>query len=177
MKRIMTSFLAGAALLALTAAPAAAQSTEVGGGFAIQNWNGCCAYGFAADVAQAFYRSKNFSIAGVGDFGWTRFTGEESDSTVVGGVRFKFLRDRPVSLFAQGTTGMVHWSEDATAGFSAASGNYYIVGGGGGVQIRLNEMIDIKGQVDVWEANNSDIQDWDTIYRYTFGAVFKFGKK
>ena len=173
----MTRFLAGAALIALTAAPAAAQNTEIGGGFAIQYWAGCCAYGFGADVAQTVYRSKHFSIAGVGDVGWTHFAGEENDTTVVGGARFKFLAGKPVSFFAQGTTGRVYWSEVQGTGFTADSGHYFIVGGGGGIQYKLTDMIDLKGQVDIWGANNTDVESWDAIYRFTFGAVFKFGRK
>src|SRR5512140_130953 len=108
----MAGFVASTALIALAAAPAAAQTTEVSGAYAIQRWNSGwsdAAQGFAADVAQAFYRNKSVAIAAVGDFGWTRFSGLETDTSYIGGVRFKFLRDKTVSFFAQGTAGVVHW--------------------------------------------------------------------
>lgn len=173
MRRIVFGLLAGAVALALTVAPASAQ-TEVSGGFALADWNGCCAYGFAADVSQPFYRNKRVAVSGVGDFGWTRFSGEETDTSFVGGVRFKFMRDKAVSFFAQGTTGVVHWSEDAFGPFQAMSGNDYVIGGGGGIQIRLTDTLDIKPfQIDWWVLPNDEN---DTIMRVTFGVAFKLGR-
>jgi hypothetical protein len=176
-KQIAVGFLAGAALMTLTAAPAAAQTTEISGGYAIQKWNSGwsdAAQGFAADLAQALHRSNSVATSVVVDFGWTRFSGEETDTTFVGGVRFKFMRDKPVSLFVQGTTGLVHWSEDAN-GFVGMTGNDFMVGGGGGVQIRLNDKVDIKPfQIDWWVLPNDNN---DVITRMMFGVVFKLGPK
>jgi hypothetical protein len=170
--------LMGLALIGAMATPAAAQTSELGGGWIIQKWNSNwsdAAQGFGIDFAQAIKRTEGTAISAVGDFGWARFTGEEDDTSFVGGIRFRAFRNKPVSLFVQGTTGVMHWSEDAT--FGNASGNNYLVGGGGGAQFRLTDMLDIKAQVDIWAAKDPDFDDWDQITRFLVGAVVKFGKK
>jgi hypothetical protein len=71
----------------------------------------------------------------------------------------------------------MHWSEQATPGFAAFSGNVYIVGGGGGVQIRLTDLLDLKAQLDIWAAKDPDFDEWDQITRLLVGAVIKFGPR
>jgi hypothetical protein len=83
------------------------------------------------------------------------------------------VRQNRVAVFVQGTLGGMHWSADATDEFLGASGNDFIVGGGGGVQIRINDTFDVKPQVDVWGANHGD----GLMVRFLLGGVVKFGKK
>ena len=110
MKRILTGILTSAALIALTAAPAAAQTTEVGMGFSLQKWNsgwGDAARGFSGEVSRTFSESGTTAIAVVGDLSWSRFSGEETDLGVMGGIRFKFMTNKKVSAFVQGTAGLM----------------------------------------------------------------------
>ena len=178
MKKWAVSLVMASALLALTAAPAAAQNSELGVGFVSQNssWNGCCAFGFGVDFAQAIRSTDTMSIAIIGDVYRVRFSDggspafTENDASIVGGVRFKFLRDRRVAVFVQGTAGVLPWSDS-----DGDSGTDVLIGGGGGIQIRLTDMLDAKIQVDAW-ADNDD-GTWYSLSRWFFGATFKFGPK
>jgi hypothetical protein len=167
----LVSLLVAIGVVALSAAPAAAQGTEVAGGFALVNWNGCCAYGFGANVAQPVHSTSTMTTAIVGDFSWTRFADEESDTIFGAGVQFKFMTDQKASPFVHATFGVVHWSEDAFGPFPADSGNDFIAGGGGGVVIMVTDTFGIKPQVDVWGANNGD----GVITRFLIAAVVKIG--
>jgi hypothetical protein len=167
----------GTGLLVLLAAPAAAQSFEVGAGFAMvkQSWNDCCAYGVGLDFAHAISASETRSISIVGDVSYLKFTSdpfEETDVPIVGGIRFKFLRNKRVSFFAQGTAGVMLWKDN-----DPDDGTDFIVGGGGGVQVRLTDLIDVKAQVDVHADKLGGGGGWYNITRYLFGAVIKFGAK
>ena len=177
-KQIVVRFLMGAALLALTAVPAAAQ-IEVGVGWARQCWNGCAANGLAIDFSAPIRSTDSTALSIVGDLGWTRFRSggetEETDTTIVGGVRYKFLRNRRVNVFVQGTAGLVHWKEAEI--FGGFSGNQLLVGGGGGVQFVLTDMIDAKVQLDWWGTKDPDFEDWDLINRIFVAVVFKLGER
>ena len=167
----------GAALLVLLAAPAAAQSSEVGAGFAIlkQSWNECCAYGLGIDFARTIQTSPTRSIAIVGDFSYLKFTRDpftETDMPIVGGVRFKFFRHKRISVFAQGTAGVLLWKDS-----DPDDETDFIVGGGGGVQVRLTDLLDVKAQVDIHADKLGDGGGWYNISRFLFGAVIKFGPK
>jgi hypothetical protein len=172
----MATMLTGLALVVLGASPASGQTTEIGGGYAIQRWDTCCQYGFAADVAQAVKSSPTWSVAVVGDFGWARMSGVETDTSYAGGMRVKFLRDRRVALFAQGTAGLMRSSIDAVSIYPAQIYNDFIMGGGGGAQVRLTARIDLKAQMDVWADYYADAKEWHRVTRFVLGAVVKFGK-
>lgn len=169
--------MAGTAWLLSPAAPAAAQNSEVGAGFAIlkQSWNECCAYGLGVDFAQSIRRSPTRSIAIVGDFSYLKFTRDpfsETDIPIVGGVRFRFLRDKRISVFAQATAGVLLWKDS-----DPDDETDFIVGGGGGVQVRLTDLLDVKAQVDIHADKLGDGGGWYNISRFLFGAVIKFGPK
>lgn len=176
MKRLMAGLVAGFAFVALTASTAQAQSAEIGGSFALQKWNsswGDSARGVAVDFAKTVRRSGNSAIAVVADVSRTRFSGEETDTGFVGGVRFKFRTRETVSFFVQGTGGLVHWAED-DFGFGAFSGNDYVVGGGAGVQVKVNDRIDVKPiQFDLWLTPK---YKGEYVARLAFGVVYKIGK-
>ena len=171
MKTMLKGLLIGAALLVLSARPAQAQ--DLSGGYALVNWNGCCAHGVMVDFSHPLHNMGSTGISVVADLGWTRFSGEESDTTVVGGARFHFLNNMRVPLFGQVTAGVVHWSEDAFEGFAGASGNDFILGFGGGTIIKVTKMIGFKPQVDffILPGNNSD---W--FFRFTANAVINLKK-
>jgi hypothetical protein len=168
----------GAALLALTAVPAAAQ-IEGSIGYARQCWNGCAANGLGIDFSAPIRSTDSTALSIVGDLGWTRFRDdgftEETDTTFVGGVRYKFLRDRRVNLFVQGTAGGVHWKENDI--FGGFSGTQFLVGGGAGVQFVLTDMFDAKIQLDWWGTRDPDFEDWDLIRRLFIAIVFKLGER
>jgi hypothetical protein len=176
-KKTMAGLVAGAALMALTAGPAAAQTTEIGGGFVIQKWDECCQYGFAADVAQAIKASPKSSIAIVGDFGWARMSGVETDMSYTGGVRFTFLRDKRVAVFAHGTAGLMQSRIDAVSIYPSYVYNDFLVGGGGGAKVRLTTAMDVKAQIDLWGDYYADVQEWHPVTRFLVAAVFKFGRQ
>jgi len=162
------------AVLAVIASPAAAQNTEIGAGFALQysSWNGCCGKGLGIDFAQTVIKKDTWSGAVVADFSWLKFTEadyNEKDTTIVGGFRVKFLRHKRVSFFAQGTAGVMPWTD--SEGDSAAD---LLIGGGGGLQVRLTDLIDARAQFDIWA--NKDL-DWYWFDRFLFAIVFKLGKK
>jgi len=166
--RLIKSGLVSLALLLLAAAPAAAQ-TEIAGGFTSLTWNGCCAKGFAADV--------NFNVRGeqrdasalavVVDFGVNRWPQHEWDTFVTGGLRWKMARRGRLMVFAQAEAGFAKWNEDA--GFH---GSGLLVGGGAGVDIRIDDASSVKGQFDVW----SYPTDSDILTRLYFAYVRRLGK-
>ena len=165
---MLKGLLFGAALLVLSARPASAQMLS--GGYALVNWNGCCAHGFMIDFAQPIHKMGSHSLSAVGDFGWTRFSNEESDTTYAGGVRVGFLNDTKCPVYGQVTFGAVHWSEDV--GFS---GNDFIIGVGGGVIIKVTNMIGFKPQVDWFFLPSADPSDH--FFRFTANAVINLKKK
>jgi hypothetical protein len=169
-KTTLKGLFLGAALLVLSARPAAAQ--ELSGGYALVNWNGCCAHGFMVDFAYPVYKVGSINIEALADFGWTRFSMEETDTTFGGGARFKVLATAVGPVFGQVTFGMVHWAEDAVPGFTAFSGSDFIMGFGGGTIIKATRMIGIKPQVDFFILPSDD--DW--FVRFTVNAVIKIGK-
>ena len=166
--------IAAMTLLLVVAAPAAAQTNELGGGFACQEWlSGFCdAKGFSVDFARAVHTAPATAMSIFGDFGWTRFTGIEDDMTFVGGVRERFFRTSRISPFAQASAGIVYWTPKDTF---YTSGTDFIVGGGGGVQYRINDHFDAKAEINFWGAMGDD--NWDLITRFSAGGVYKFGKR
>ena len=171
MKNLLKGLFLGTALLALSATPAAAQ--DFSGGYALVNWNGCCAHGFMIDYAHPVYKAGSINIEALADFGWTRFSNEETDTTYAGGARFRFLPNSPVPVFGQVTVGVVHWSEDAVSGFPAVTGNDFIIGFGAGTIIKATDVFGIKPQVD-WFILPQDNNDW--FFRFSINAVIKVGK-
>jgi len=167
-------FLGAAAILMLMAAPAAAQNMEVGGTFSCLKWHSgfCDGKGFAVDFGQVVHKAPTTALSIIGDLGWNRFPEIEDDLSIVGGVRERFLRTSRISPYAQATAGAMLWSPTSSL---YPSGTDFLIGGGGGVQVRLNAMFDAKAEFNVWGSVNDG--DWDTITRFTVGGVFKFGKK
>ena len=161
-------------MLVLLASPAAAQNTEIAAGFGLQysNWNGCCGKGLGIDFAQTVIKKGAWSGAVVADFSWLRYTEadyHETNTPIVGGFRVKLFRHSRLSLFAQGTAGVMPWTDS-----EGDSGTDLLVGGGGGVQIRLTDLIDARAQFDIWA--NKDL-DWYWTDRFLFAIVFKLGAK
>lgn len=174
MNKTAARFLGAAAILMLMAAPAAAQNMEVGGTFSCLKWHSgfCDGKGFAVDFGQVVHKAPTTALSIIGDLGWNRFPEIEDDLSIVGGVRERFLRTSRISPYAQATAGAMLWSPTSSL---YPSGTDFLIGGGGGVQVRLNAMFDAKAEFNVWGSVNDG--DWDTITRFTVGGVFKFGKK
>ena len=161
--------------LTLLARPAAAQESELGFGFALQNqtWNGCCGSGLTIDFARTLSSTETRSLAVLADFSWLRHTigaFEEQNYPIVGGIRFKFLRNRRVSLFVQGTAGVMPWKDN-----DPESRTDIVFGGGGGIQVRLTGSLDARVQLDLMADNDSG--DWYRYDRLLFAGVYKFGAK
>ena len=173
-KRTTVMILGAAAILMAVPAPAAAQKMELGAAFSCLAWNSgfCDGKGFAVDFGQVVHKAPTTTLSIIGDLGWNRFPDIEDDLSIVGGVRERFLRTARISPYAQATAGAMFWSPKSSF---YASGTDFLIGGGGGVLVRLNDMFDAKAEFNVWGSLNSG--DWDTITRFTAGGVFKFGGK
>ena len=184
MTRAALGLLWSAAALTLTAAPAAAQPAapdnpyELSFGFSRQKWNsdGLDSKGFALDFARMIHTRDTTATLVYVDFARNVFAGEETDMSIVGGLRQKLLRDRRVYPFVHASAGVMRWKEDPDI-FGAESGTEPMFGGGGGVQINLHNVVDFKLQVDFWAVRNSTVEDWDPVTRLYFAAVFKFGSR
>lgn len=174
MTRTIAAFAGALTLLLVTAQPASAQSNQLGGGFSCQKWlSGFCeSKGFSVDFAHEIHTAPTTGMSIFGDFGWNRFTGIEDDMTFVGGVREHFFRTSRISPFAQFSAGAIHWTPRDTF---YAKGTDFIVGGGGGVQYRINAQFDVKAELNFWGAQGDE--GWDTITRFSAGGVWKFGKR
>jgi len=172
--RTAAIFLGAAAVLVLMAAPAAAQKMELGATFSCLDWNsGFCDYkGFAVDFGRVVHKAPTTALSIIGDLGWSRFPDFEDDLSIVGGVRERFLRTARISPYAQVTAGAMRWNP--TSAFDPP-GTDFLIGGSGGVQIRLNDMVDAKAEFTFWRSVNDG--DWNSITRFTAGGVFKFGGK
>ena len=175
MKAMVMRTAMAVAVLTLLARPAAAQESELGFGFALQNqtWNGCCGSGLTIDFARTLSSTETRSLAVLVDFSWLKHTivgFEEQDYPIVGGIRFKFLRNRRVSLFVQGTAGVMPWKDN-----DPDSRTDFIAGGGAGVQLRLTERFGAKVQLDLLAVNDSG--DWYRYDRLLFAGVYRFGAK
>jgi hypothetical protein len=173
-KRTAAIVLGAVAILTVMAAPAAAQKMEAGGAFSCVDWNSgfCDGQGFAVDFGLVVHKAPTTALSIIGDLGWSRVASFEDDLSIVGGVRERFMRTARISPYAQVTTGAMRWKP--TSAFDAP-GTDFMIGGGGGVQVRLNDMFDAKAEFNFWRSVNDG--DWDTITRFTAGGVFKFGGK
>lgn len=167
MNRIVRSVLAGLALAFVMAAPAGAQ--ELGGGVTVQNWNGN-SKGFGIDFTMPFKRGDGHTLGVVVDFARNRFTDEETDVSFAGGVRMKFTRNSNFTPFAQFLVGVMRWDED-----NGFDGSESLFGPGGGIQVRITDRVDVKGQFDVFWVSN--LEDTDVVKRGWFGVVVKLGNR
>jgi hypothetical protein len=171
------TLLAGAlTFVLLSAGPAAAQTRELAGGFSFQTWSPAWnnSFGFAVDFAQALHTTPNTALSVVADLGVNFFPDDETDTSITGGVRQRFYRTKRFSPFVQGTAGVMHWSSTFPL---VETGNDPMVGGGGGVQIRITDTFDVKAQYDVWRSWSSRYEEWSWITRLYVGGVFKFGRR
>ena len=173
-----------AVALILTPAPAAAQPAapdnpyELSFGFSRQKWNsdGLDSRGFGVDFGRMVHTRETTATLVYVDFARNVFANVERDMSIVGGIREKFLRDRRVFPFVHASAGLMRWKEDPDI-FGAESGTEAMVGGGGGVQINLHNVVDFKIQMDFWAVRNSTVNAWDPVTRLYFAAVFKFGSR
>jgi len=154
-------------------------TTEISGGFTLQTWNSGFgeSKGFAVDFARVVTRMGNHDVRVFADFARNRFTGEETDTSVVGGLRWRLYQDGRAGFFVHGSAGVVHWVEDPDPFFPTGSGNDLMFGGGGGVQFDLTRRLAARGQVDFWMERDSDFHDWDLISRVYASVVIKLGGK
>ena len=157
----------GTVFVLLSAMPAAAQ--DISGGYALVNWNGCCAHGFMIDYSLPILRKGGVTMDGLGDVSWVRFSGEQSDTSYTGGLRFRLMPDKRVPVFGQVLAGVVHWKMDEFNGFPPLSGNDFIIGFGGGTVIKATKMLGIKPQVDFFVLPAVD--PIDTYFRFTINAI------
>lgn len=175
MKKLIVGVFTAAALVGV-AAPASAQRMDLGVGFVNQNqsWNGCCARGFGIDFSYNITQTETNALAIVIDAQFVKFSDafgfEETDKPIVGGLRVKFMRNKRVSAFVQGTAGVMPWSDN-----DGDSGTDLLVGGGGGVQVGITDRVAAKAQYDFWLDKFED--EWFRIHRFFIAAVFNFGPR
>lgn len=169
---VLVSALVGAGL-AVFAAPAAAQddtraSVSVGAAFLKWvNFTGFTTKGVAGDFVKPVGKMPEWGI--VGDVGFYK-AANETDSSFLGGVRYgkKAGRSR---IFGQFLVGGVHWSE---ADGGSDTGFAFVPGGG--IIVRVTDMVGIKGQVDYFVMHWNTFADGN-LFRYWFGVDIKLGKK
>jgi hypothetical protein len=156
--------------------PAAAQTRELAGGVSFQKWLSGWdeSKGFAVDFAQTLRTTPHTAFSIVADLGVNFFPNEETDTGLTGGARLRFLPAKRFSPFAQATAGVMHWSETFPL---AETGNDPMVGGGGGVQIRLTGSFGVKAQYDFWRSWSSRFEEWSWITRLYVGGVYSFGRR
>ena len=182
----MTPRVLRIALLAfiLTAAPtlAAAQNrvrldagpATVSGGYARLSWNGCCANGIMVDFAYDIFTREDYAIGLLADFSRTKFSDDtetEIDRTYTGGARLLFFRGRRINGFAQGTAGVIDFTEEDS--LASEKGTQPLVGAGIGFLFNLNEYLAVKLQGDFWRTKSGDT--WEGVSRFVIAGVFRFG--
>ena len=185
--RTVTTSLVELAFVLAIAAPAAAQGSTpasnrplLGAGLSFLTGGGETGTGFAVDVAFPFMGMSGTSLSGVGDFGYHRFDGY-STMTFMPGVRITATNNSRFQPFGQFLIGGIHFGisdcvEDCTE-------TDLTLTPGGGIDIRLNDKFNFRGQVDFViiklpsdsEASTEATPSTENATRFTFGISMKLG--
>ena len=181
--RIVASAVLGTALLLVGfVTPASAQTpgATVGAGISFLNSGDAEAtgIGFTLDVAKDVKALGSKAQLGiVGDFGWHSFSAEDdnllfedvSTLTLMGGARVSFDAGAKVRPFGQFLIGMMNFSPE-----ESDSDTELAYAPGFGVDIKLNEKVAIRGQIDFVIADTEG--ESSNFTRYWFGVSFGVGK-
>lgn len=173
-RTVLTSFIGLALVLAL-AAPAAAQGAAAGSdkptfaaGVSFLNIADDTGTGFQIDLSYPVKSMTKADIGIVGDFGWHSYGDGVSSLMYGAGIRFSSKANANFQPFGQFLIGGFHVSVEDFDG----STDMYLAPGGG-VDVRLNDMWNFRGQIDIpivlFEGES------ETGVRFMFGVSRKFG--
>lgn len=174
--RTVTTSLIGLALTLALAAPAAAQGAAASSGptfaagVSFLNIAEDTGTGFQVDLGYPVQSMNKGNIGIVGDFGWNSYGDEVSSLMFGGGVRFTGTTNAKVQPFGQFLIGMSRFSNE----FDSESDMY--VAPGGGVDIRLNDKWNFRGQIDIPIVMFAeDVGGSETGVRFMFGVSTRIG--
>jgi hypothetical protein len=172
----VTTSLIGLALVLALAAPAAAQGAAassdrplLGLGVSFLTDGDETGTGFAVDIAKAFRAMDKMKISGVGDFGFHSFDGFKT-ITFMGGARVTATGIDKVAPFGQFLIGATRFSVSDCDGCNETDLTF---APGGGVDIRLTDKINFRGQIDFLIIKFEG--DTDNATRFTFGISMLLG--
>ena len=176
--RTVTSLLIGLAFALAIATPAAAQGSApastrplLGAGLSFLTDGDETGTGFAIDIAFPFLGMSAASLSGVGDFGYHNFDGF-STMTFMPGARITATTSSRFQPFGQFLIGGTHFSANDCEG-EGCSETDLTFAPGGGIDIRLNDKFNFRGQVDFLIIKYDE--DTDNATRFTFGISMKLG--
>jgi hypothetical protein len=171
--RTVTTSLIGLALTVALAAPAAAQGAAApsgptfAAGVSFLNIAEDTGTGFQVDLGYPVQSMNKGNIGVVGDFGWNSYGDDISSLMFGGGVRFTGTANAKVQPFGQFLIGLFRASN-----VSDSESDMYVAPGGG-VDIRLNDKWNFRGQIDipiVFAESESE-----TGVRFMFGVSTRIG--
>ena len=170
------ALLAVAALMLLSAAPAAAQGSAavrehrplLGAGLSILTDGGDTGTGVAVDFARPIFSTGDIAVAPVGDFGWHSFDGFKT-LTFMGGARVTAGGGR-FAPFGQFLIGSYRVS---TSLCDDCSETRLVLTPGGGVDIALTRKLNFRAQIDFLMIKFPD--ETTDARRFTFGVSLPFG--
>lgn len=179
--RTVTTSLIGLMLVLAMAAPAAAQPAGsrplLGAGLSFLTDGDETGTGFMVDIGFPFLDMNGAVLSGVGDFGYHNFDGF-STLTYMPGVRFTATKSSRFQPFGQFLIGATHFSASDCEG-EGCSENDFTLAPGGGIDIRINDKFNFRGQVDFliikFPGEFEGESDWDNATRFTFGISMKIG--
>ena len=185
--RMKKSMLVLVGILVLMSMPLFAQDVakaEVYGGYQLLRHPG--GEGYDSYMINGFLASVEGNVKPyfgiVGEFGygrksWDEYNETENFTTFLFGPRFGY-RTEKFRVFGHYLLGGLRYS-DSYDGESYSDSNF-AQAVGGGIDITVNKMISIRpAQIDMisikW--SDGDYSEWENVFRYSGGIVFKFGSK
>ena len=191
--RTVGNIVSALALILALSAPAAAQGTPgpgtglngglLGVGVSFLNVDDTTSAGFTIDYRKNFLAETSFDLGAVGDLGWHRdsdeIAGFESSSTLLtlmGGVRITASQLDRFAPFGQALFGMARLSFggdvcDIDETF-CESDTEPALKFGGGVDVRLSDRINVRGQIDFLKVLEDDA---DVATRFFIGISTVLG--
>ena len=174
--RTVTTSLIGLALSLALAAPAAAQGAAAtsgptfAAGVSFLNIAEDTGTGFQVDLSYPVRSMTNGNISVVGDFGWHTYGDDVSSLMFGGGVRFTATGNDKFQPFGQFLIGAFRLSFGGDVDFSETE---MYVAPGGGVDVRINDKWNFRGQIDIpivlFEGES------ETGVRFMFGVSTRIG--
>lgn len=176
--RTVTTSLIGLALSLTLAAPAAAQGAAASSGptfaagVSFLNISEDTGTGFQVDLSYPVKSMTNGNIGVVGDFGWNSYGDSISSLMFGGGVRFTGTGNDKFQPFGQFLIGVFRVSN---GDFDVSETEMYVAPGGG-VDIRINDKWNFRGQLDIPIVMfGEDVGGSETGVRFMFGVSTKIG--
>jgi hypothetical protein len=167
----LTKIGAGLLLVLALATPAVAQGTAgpgtgqtgvlFGAGVSFLNAEEETYTGFTIDVRKNVYAATSMDVGVVGDLSFHRKSFDEFDASFsllsfMGGVRVTASQLDRVAPFGQVLFGAVRGSEDSDFCDEECSETEMAIGFGGGIDVRLTDRVNFRGQLDFFRVFTED---------------------